>query len=393
MALESSERTQVMSGTLSEQRDLTRLQRLVALDLMRGLVMVLMAIDHSSDAFNGGRVFGDSTAFYHPGSPLPTAQFLTRWITHLCAPTFLFLAGAGLAFSVKKQLAQGKTERQVNAFMLTRGILIAAFELWISYFVMPKGKYLFQVLYGIGSSYVLMVPLRRLGAKTALIASVVLMLGLELAVNSLGGVMEPHAPLLATLLLLGGSPGPLIVAYPTLHWLSLMLLGWAFGNHLIARPPSPVELSRKLVTVGLLLFVGFVLIRGLNGYGNMGLLRESLSLVQWLHVSKYPPSLSYYTLELSLCCFGLAAFTSLFSGKRAPSRNNVLLVLGQTPMFFYLLHFPLLIESAERLHLEKKLGLGGAYLGAAIVVALLYPACRAYRTYKAAHKHGWTRYV
>ena len=381
------------SGTLNEQRDLTRLQRLVALDLMRGLVMVLMAIDHSSDAFNGGRIFGDSTAFYHPGSPLPTAQFLTRWITHLCAPTFLFLAGAGLAFSVKKQLAQGKTERQVDGFMLTRGVLIAAFELWISYFVMPKGKYLFQVLYGIGSSFVLMIPLRRLGARAAFITSLVLMLGLELAVNALGGVMEPHAPLLATLLLLGGSPGPLIVAYPTLHWLSLMLLGWAFGNYLIARPPSPLELGRKLVAAGLISFVGFVLIRGLNGYGNMGLLRENLSLVQWLHVSKYPPSLSYYALELSLCCFGLAAFSTLFSGKRSPSRNNPLLVLGQTPMFFYLLHFPLLVESAERFGLEKKLGLAGAYLGAAVVVALLYPACRAYRTYKAAHKHGWARYI
>ena len=380
-------------GTLTEQKDLTRLQRLVALDLMRGLVMVLMAIDHSSDAFNGGRVFGDSVAFYHPHSPLPTAQFLTRWITHLCAPTFLFLAGAGLAFSVKKQLTQGKSERQIDTFMLMRGLLIAACELWISYFVMPKGKYLFQVLYGIGSSYLLMIPLRRLGARTAFMTSVVLMLGLELAVNALGGVMKPHAPLVATLLLLGGQPGSLMVAYPTLHWLSLMLLGWAFGKHLIACPATPIELSRKLVWAGLALFVGFVVIRGLNGYGNMNLLREDLSLVQWLHVSKYPPALTYYTLELSLCCFGLAAFSALFASKRAPSRNNLLLVLGQTPMFFYLLHFPLLVESAELLHLEKRLGLGGAYLGAAVVVALLYPACRAYRTYKAAHKHGLTRYI
>ena len=379
--------------SVHEQHELSHLQRLVALDLMRGLVMVLMAVDHSSDAFNGGRVFTDSVAFYHPGSALPQAQFLTRWITHLCAPTFLFLAGVGLAFSVKKQLAQGKSQLAIDRFLLTRGVLIAAFELWISYFVMPKGKVLFQVLYAIGTSYVLMIPLRRLGARGALIASVALMLGLELACNALGGIMPKQAPLWATLLFVGGSPGPLMVGYPTLHWLALMLLGWAFGNYLIARPPAPLELSRKLVVAGLALFVGFVVVRGHNGYGNMSLLRENLSLVQWLHVSKYPPGLSYITLELSLCCFGIAAFSAWFSGKRTPSRNHPLLVLGQTPMFFYLLHFPLLVKGAELLGLENKCGLAGAYVGAAVVVALLYPACRAYRTYKSAHKHGWPRYI
>src|SRR5438093_12974036 len=83
--------------------------RLAPLDLMRGLVMVLMAIDHSSDAFNKGRLLTDSAFLWTAGTPLPMAQFLTRWITHLCAPTFLFLAGVGLAFTVKKERARGKT--------------------------------------------------------------------------------------------------------------------------------------------------------------------------------------------------------------------------------------------------------------------------------------------
>ena len=81
--------------------------RLAALDWMRGLVMVLMAIDHSSDAFNAGRLFTDAAFMWHPGAPLPAAQFLTRWITHLCAPTFLFLAGTSLAFTVSRQEASG----------------------------------------------------------------------------------------------------------------------------------------------------------------------------------------------------------------------------------------------------------------------------------------------
>src|ERR1043165_2720013 len=81
--------------------------RLAPLDWMRGIVMVLMSIDHSSEAFNAGRLFTDSMFFYRPGTPLPLWQFLTRFIPHLCAPTFVFLAGTGLAFSVERQVEKG----------------------------------------------------------------------------------------------------------------------------------------------------------------------------------------------------------------------------------------------------------------------------------------------
>ncbi len=371
---------------------LPRGQRLIALDLMRGLVMVLMALDHSSEAFNRGRVFTDSVAFYHPGTHLPAAQFLTRWLTHLCAPTFLFLAGAGLAFNVEKERAQGKSALFIDRFLLVRGVVIAAFELWISYFVMPKGMFLFQVLYAIGTSYVLMIPLRRLPTWAVFAVSLSLMLGLEFACNAIHK-MSGAPPLWLTLLFVGGQPKPLIVAYPTLHWFAIMLLGWVFGQSLIRRPAAPRVTARKLLQVGLGLLIGFLVVRGVNGYGNMSLLRDDGSLVQWLHVSKYPPGLSYLTLELGLCFLGLALFFGVFSEARAPGANHVLLVLGQTPMFFYLLHFPLLVVSAHVLGVEQTLGLGAAYLAAAAVVTLLYPACLLYRRYKAAHKDGWPRYI
>ena len=370
-----------------------RFERLVALDLMRGLVMVLMALDHSSDAFNGGRLITDSAAFFTPGTPLPAAQFLTRWVTHLCAPTFVFLAGTGLAFSVKNELSRGKSQLSVDRYLLVRGVIIVGFELWVSYFLMSPGKYLFQVLYAIGTSYLLMIPLRRLKAPAALALSLGLMLTLELAGAAFGGPAPKSAPLGVTLLILGGRLGPLFVAYPTLPWLSIMLLGWAFGNHLLARPQAPSELSRRLALTGLVSLALFAVIRGVDGYGNMWLHREGWSLVQWLHVSKYPPGLAYLTLELGLCFLGLAVFMAFFSGSRAPSRHHVLFVLGQTPMFFYLLHFPLLMESAKLFGVEKRLGLAGAYLGAALAVLLLYPACRAYRSYKLAHRDGWPRYI
>ena len=381
-----------MSGEVAAAPAVAARERLLALDLMRGLVMVLMAIDHSSDAFNAGRVFTDSVAFYRPGTELPAAQFLVRWITHLCAPTFLFLAGTGLSFTVRKLRDQRKTEFAIDRYLLVRGLIIAAFELWISYFVMPKGTFLFQVLYAIGTSYLLMIPLRRLPPLLALAVSVALMVLLELVGNLLRASFGAHPPLWASLLVLPGDPKPLVIAYPTLHWLSLMLLGWSFGQYLLLRPHAPAQLSRLLIVAGGLFLLGFVVIRGLDGYGNMGLHRADGSLVQWLHVSKYPPGLSYITLELGLCFWCLAAF--FVSCRRfVPKPSNLFLVLGQTPMFFYLLHFPLLVRGAQLLGVEGKLGLGATFLGAAFVVLVLYPACSVYRRYKAAHKHGFAQYI
>ena len=87
---------------------------------------------------------------WHPGAPLPAAQFLTRWITHLCAPTFLFLAGTSLAFTVSRQEASGDRPAAIDRYIFLRGVVIAAFELWISFTVMGHGRFIFQVLYGIG---------------------------------------------------------------------------------------------------------------------------------------------------------------------------------------------------------------------------------------------------
>ena len=365
--------------------------RLVALDWMRGLVMVLMAIDHSSDAFNGGRLFTDAAFMWHPGAALPAAQFLTRWITHICAPTFLFLAGTSLAFTVSRQVASGDRPAAIDRYIVVRGVIIAAFELWISFLVMPPGKLIFQVLYGIGSAYVLMAPLRRLPDRAAPFVALTLIAASELIV----GAATPHGPptsLPAMLLLTGGSYGRLIIAYPTLHWLAILLLGWSWGRRLVTVPSARTTAARDLARAGVAALALFVVLRALNGYGNMGLLRDSWAPLQWLHVSKYPPSITYDALELGLMALILAGLFTL-AAKRTPRPNSLLMVLGQTPMFFYLLHFPLLVQSARLLGIEKKYGVDSAYLGAAAVIAVLYPVCRWYRGYKAAHRSGWVRYV
>jgi uncharacterized membrane protein len=365
--------------------------RLVALDWMRGLVMVLMAIDHSSGEFNAGRIFSDGAFLYKPGTALPAAQFLTRWMTHLCAPTFVFLAGTSLALSVRRRARAGESALSIDRRLLVRGFVIVGFELWPSHFWMDRGHVLFQVLYAIGTSFLLMIPLRRLPIP-ALVGLAVGIAAFGEATIGLAGWGPPEkTPLTAALLLVPGRHGALLIAYPTLYWLAMMLFGWAFGAHLEKTPDSKV-IERHLAWAGFSALLVFALVRGANGYGNMLLLREAGTFVQWLHVSKYPPSLSFIALELGLSWMILSALMRVT--RSAPPRcGSPFLVLGRTPMFFYLLHIPLLAVTARALSVEHQLGLGAAYLFGMLAVLVLYLPCRWYGRYKAAHPDGWAGYL
>lgn len=364
--------------------------RLPALDWLRGIVMVLMAVDHASGAFNAGRLMADSAGQYRPGTPLPAAQFFTRWITHLCAPTFVFLAGAALALSVEKRRAAGEPDGAIDRFILTRGLIIAALDpLWMSWVFVP-GQVILQVLYAIGGSMVAMVPLRRLDERWLLGVALVIVGAGELltgvAVTATGG--EPT--LSVALLLAGGRFGRLIVAYPLLPWLAMMLLGWCLGRRLVTAPPARV--GRLLAPVGLGSLAVFALLRDLNGYGNMRLGRDDGSLVQWLHVSKYPPSLSYTTLELGLMALCLGALFGV-QRRQQPAAMRPLLVLGQTALFFYLLHVHALTLGAWALGALHGRGLAETWAASVTVVVLLYPLCVRYRRYKLARPDGWARYL
>jgi uncharacterized membrane protein len=364
--------------------------RLPALDWLRGFVMVLMTVDHASGELNAGRLMTDGTTLYTVGTVLPAAQFLTRWMTHLCAPTFVFLAGAALALSVERRKAAGESARDLDRFVVTRGLLIAALDpLWMSWVFIP-GRVFLQVLYAIGGSLVAMAALRRLRTRWLVIVALALMFGGEaltgLALAGTGGVQT----LPVALLLTGGRLGPVIVAYPLLPWLAIMMLGWVLGRHLLSAGP---ERSASLVARGALAaLVLFVVVRGLNGYGNMLLLRDDASPIQWLHVSKYPPSLSYDALELGLMALFLAPLLRI--GQPASARGlGPLLVLGQTALFFYLLHVHVLALGTWALDLGHRGGLAATYVGALATVLVLYPLCVWYRGYKRAHPDGWPRYI
>ncbi len=370
--------------------------RFPAIDVLRGLVMVLMTIDHASETFNRGRVFTDSVMFWKPGSGLPVAQFLTRWITHLCAPTFVLLAGVSLAIAVDNRRAKGDSPGAIDRYILVRGALIVAFELaWMSPVMLDPGRVLLQVLYAIGGSLICMAGLRRLSDRVLASLGFAIVIFGELGIGLLSALhVERTIP--AAMVLVGGFfyQGRFIVPYPLVPWLGIMMLGWVLGRRLLVWRAAGIDAERAprvLATFGVAALATFLVVRGIDGYGNMLLHRDDGSLVQWLHVSKYPPSITFSTLELGIASLLLSALFVIT--RTRPEAGGPLRLFGQVALFYYLLHLHVMHVAAWVLGVRDKLGLVSCYVGALATLVALYPVCRAYRTYKASHPKSFARFV
>jgi uncharacterized membrane protein len=365
--------------------------RLPAIDAMRGIVMVLMAMDHASHVFNAGRYVRDSFIWYRAGSEIPAAQFLTRWVTHLCAPTFLFLAGFVLALSVAKRQARGDPERAIDGDMIKRGIFILLLDpLWMS-FGFGEGTVL-QVLYAIGASLCCMVLLRRLGARGLFAITLVLLFFGEIIWKlALWAGDGQRSGLLGTFLVTGGAiTKNIYVLYPVIPWLAYMILGWVCGKKMLDR--DAFNPPRFFTTAGAICLIVFFVVRGFNQYGNMLLYRYDNSPLQWLHVSKYPPSLTFSALELGIM-FLIMALLFAWYRNRSASAANPLMVFGRTPLFFYIIHVHLLAATAWLLNLHLACGLIGTYLVSVIVLLVLYPLCRWYDRIKQARAKSLLRFL
>jgi uncharacterized membrane protein len=188
------------------------------------------------------------------------------------------------------------------------------------------------------------------------------------------------------------------IVYPVLPWWAMMALGWGFGRYLLQHPPGSATRSRPvarlLLVWGGVALVVFGVLRGLNAYGNMRLWRLDSTWVQWLHVGKYPPSITFTALELGLLALILSA---LFRWQhilveRASVRNPIL-VFGQTAFFFYIAHIFLLEVSTRSLGMHQQHGLLASLAATILVVAVLYPVCLWYRRYKTTHPRSWVRFI
>jgi uncharacterized membrane protein len=333
---------------------------------------------------------GDAAHGWLPGSPLPAGEFLTRFITHICAPAFVLLAGTSLALSSEKR----RNEPGQTAFIVKRGLLIAVLDpIWMSLGFVGYRIVIFQVLYAIGMSLVCMAYLRRLSSRTLLALAVAIQLFGELSSRVRFDAQPMHA--IWCFLFVGGPAfRPAIVAYPLIPWLSIMMAGWVLGRWVLeTRALDHRARARTLAVIGVALLVVFAVVRGLDAYGNWGLYRDSLEPLQWLHVAKYPPSLSYTTLELGLTFLLLALFFQIEDTRPRPLLR-AFSIFGATAFFYYLWHAHLLnLVSLLAKHDHNRHGLLKTYVAAALVLVALYPLCVRYRKYKAAHPDSWTRYI
>ncbi|MFP6654446.1 MAG: heparan-alpha-glucosaminide N-acetyltransferase domain-containing protein [Myxococcota bacterium] len=313
-------------------------------------------------------------------------------------PTFLFLSGTSLAMSFEKRRRAGAREFDLDRHLLIRAAVIFAGEGLLS-MMSGMGEPFLQVLFAIGASMVAMVLLRRLPTVLLVLLGLAWLGGSEWILMEFFPVGEiaPSRPVLELLFLTAGAKGGLLVYYPMTHWLAMMLLGWAFGKLLATRPATQKgseETEKMLLLSGLSALLGWAFLRSANGYGNLGLFRDDTTIVQWLHMSKYPPALVYSLMELGLMALLLVFFMRIERRmKRPASPNHPLLVFGQTALFFYMAHMFILGGSAVAWTGGIALrGLSETYLVAGLTVILLYPACLGYRALKKRHPKSLLQY-
>jgi uncharacterized membrane protein len=367
-------------------------RRIATIDWMRGLVMILMTIDHASMAFDGGHLSEDSALYPNAATmALPAAEFFTRWITHICAPTFVFLAGTSLALSIERRVLKGMDAWEIDKNILTRGAIIALMDPTLISF--GSGWWTFSVLTAIGLSMICMALLRRLPTWGLLLVGLGWIVGGEIPTGWFWH--PPGNPSVAAAFAFApyGTDG-LSIKYALFPWLAIMVLGWVFGRHLVRVGAGSTRVSGKTILwiSGVASLAIFLVVRWHAGYGDMFLPRTDDSWQQWLHVSKYPPSLTYCALELGILFLCLALLRTI-EERIGVRENGVFLVFGQTAMFFYLVHRLAFEIPATRFGLRGAGDLTTTYVVAAVALVLLYPACRWYRTFKAAHPESFLKYI
>lgn len=312
--------------------------RLGFIDFTRGLVMVLMAWDHVTGFWN--RLHGGLEGILPMRNPaLDTVSFLSRFITHWCAPTFVFLAGTSLALSTVKRLKRGESQRDVTIHILTRGLILIALEWLIVSPAFDLPPFNIQVIGCIGLCFVVFSLLRLVPTPGILGIALVILLNRQWLDLS----WIPSTPIGVYVRALINEPlitgGPSTVIYPVLPWLGIMGLGWVFGVYLVGLESDRVaRLKRPLTLVGIASIFLFVVVRYFNWYGNL-VRRWSDNLLDWLYVSKYPPDIAFILWTLGGMCLFLAAGIVIM--ERGWEKNRLIAAintLGRVPLLFYVAH-------------------------------------------------------
>jgi len=400
----------------------TASSRIISLDIMRGLVMVIMAIDHTRDFFTNVPFEPENLArtYY--------ALFFTRWITHFCAPLFFFLAGTGAFFYGRRRTLQALTR-----FLWTRGLWLIFLEFTVVgtawTFLIPWG--FFGVIWALGACMVLMAAIVRMPLRWIAAFSALFIVGHDLLDPIRPRQFGSLAWLWAILHVKAGVLLPFgvrsFVLFPLIPWVAVMAAGYVFGSLYLLDQ----ERRRKLIArIGLGLTVAFIVLRLTNLYGNppAGLggvsqgpwhIQPTLekTIILFLDVEKYPPSLQFLLMTLGPSLLLLAWLDRKLDqqgGKQVISPAlSPLLTFGRVPMFFYILHLYLIHSLAVLIAVlfhqpVAWLFHGGFLFGAPdgwgynlpfiylmwiTAVVILYFPCRWYEGVKQRRKDWWLSYI
>lgn len=387
--------------------------RIHSIDILRGIVMVVMALDHTRDFFHNQALLSD------PLDPATTnvALFFTRWITHFCAPVFVLLSGVSAYLA-----AQNKPIKAASRFLIQRGLFLIVIEITVVTFGLtfnPFFNFIFlQIIWAIGWSMVILGLLMRGSFKIILATGLVLLIGhnflqylplpkegvwhtiLQITLTSRAAVL----PLSATHFV--------GVFYAILPWTAVMLLGYCMGSWFTADIAAATRKKRLLVT-GSILVLLFITLRLINNFGDQQPMKDYGTAIQnlfsFLNTSKYPPSLQFVCMTI-----GPALILLSFMEKKATAVCKLFMVYGRVPLFYFIIHFYLLhlltvigffvagydlsqIADPQSPFLFRPPNFGYSlpvvYAIWLLVLASLYYPCKRFYAYKQLNKKGWLRYV
>jgi uncharacterized membrane protein len=382
--------------------------RIASVDVLRGIVMIIMALDHTRDYFHITAVTADPLDI----DTTTPWLFFTRWITHFCAPVFVFLSGLSAYLS-----AQKKTVSEASAFLMKRGLwLIIAELLIITLGITFNPLYnvlILQVIWAIGCSMIVLGLLIRISFKAVLIAGLLLFFGHNISdyLNVTSNAGKIFFTALGTVIPISNTHF-IFAFYAILPWTSAMLLGYCAGYYFRQQTPATTR-KRFLLISGSAATLLFIVLRSINKYGNPvpWVARKDGfdTFLDFIDVSKYPPSLDYLCMTLGPALLLLAILES------AKGRwQEIPKVYGAVPFFyyvlhFYLLHFLLVIVFFLTGHTAKDIvdpnvpflfrpanfgySLPVVYLIWMSVVAVLYRPSQWFARYKKTHSQWWLKYI
>ncbi len=383
--------------------------------------MVIMALDHVRDFFFKADMSGGGASLAMDPTNLATTTpwlFFTRWITHFCAPTFVFLAGTSVFL-----MGQKKTKSEISVFLIKRGFWLVLVELIIITFGWTYNPFfnvfILQVIWAIGISMILLGIIVLLPFWLIFALGIIIVFGHnlldypEINKNLRGGWLSDLIYFSNFSIYSLGKDHLFLIVYAFLPWLGVMMLGYCFGK-LYGHTIDPLWRRKRLLLLGSSLVLLFIILRLLKGYGDPVPMSQQprgsvFTFLSFLNVNKYPPSLAFLSITIGAAMIVLALLENVQNKVTGFFRTY-----GRVPMFYYILHFYIIhtiaiivffaegfstneIVTKDNPFLFKPPGFGfglpGVYAVWLVVFLVLYPLCKKYDRYKSTHKQWWLSYI